>query len=129
MSRDYRKLRVFQKADEAVLRVYRATARFPIEERYRLQAQIRKAAVSCPTNLVEGSVRRTTADYLHFVDIAAGSGAEVRYLVHLANRLGFLANGNSQTLIALYSEILAGMHCLIEALSGPLELRPSAKQP
>jgi four helix bundle protein len=69
-------LRVFQKADAAVIRVYEATKRFPPEERYGLQLQIRKASVSCANNLVEGSARQTTADYLHFVNISAGSGAE-----------------------------------------------------
>ncbi len=117
MSRDYRKLRVFQKADAAVLDVYRATAELPAEERYGLQAQIRKAAVSCPTNLVEGCARRTTAEYVRFVDIAAGSGAEVRYLVDLAKRLGFLSHGDHEALVADYTEILAGLQCLIRALT------------
>ncbi len=116
MSRDPRKLRVFQKADAAVLHVYRATRRFPVAERYGLQAQVRKAAVSCATNLVEGCTRRTTADYLHFVNIAAGSGAEARYLIDLAHRLAFVTDEDHDTLVTEYSEILAGLQSLIASL-------------
>jgi len=117
MSRDPRKLRVFQKADAAVLHVYRATRRFPIEERYGLQAQVRKAAVSCATNLVEGCARQTTAEYLHFVNISAGSGAETRYLIELAYRLTFVTEEDRQTLVREYSEILAGLQNLIASLA------------
>ncbi len=115
--RDYRKLQMFEKADAAVVKVYRATANFPNEERYGLQAQIRKAAVSCPTNLVEGCTRRTTAEYLHFANIAAGSAAEVRYLVDLAMRLGFVFGEDGQAVITQYSEVVAGLQRLINSLS------------
>jgi len=117
MSRDYRKLRVFQKADAAVLHVYRATRRFPVEERFTLQGQIRRSSVSCANNLVEGCARQTTAEYLHFVNIAAGSGAEARYLIDLAHRLGFVVAEDRESLVAQYTDILAGLESLIVALS------------
>jgi four helix bundle protein len=117
MSRDPRKLRVFQKADAAVLQVYRATRRFPIEERYGLQTQVRKAAVSCAANLVEGSARQTTAEYVHFVNISAGSGAEARYLIDLAQRLAFVTTEERDMLVSEYSEILAGLQSLIASLA------------
>ena len=90
MSRDPSKLRVFHLSDELVADIYNATADFPSEERYGLQAQIRRAAVSVPSNLVEGSARRGDREYVNFCNIACGSAYEGRYLIGLSFRLGFL---------------------------------------
>ena len=56
-----------------------------------IRQQVRKAAVSIPTNLVEGNARRTTGEYVHFINIARGSAAELTYLVDLSAELGYLA--------------------------------------
>jgi len=75
--RDHSKLRAFQLADELALLVYRTTCSFPREELFEPRAQMRRAAVSAASNIVEGCARRTKADYLHFLDIAFGSFREL----------------------------------------------------
>src|SRR5437016_13642820 len=106
MSRDPRKLRVFEYADALVIEVYLATAAFPVEERFGLRAQIRRAAVSAATNIVEGSARRTTREYANFLNIANGSSAEARYLIDVACRLGFLKSAIQTPLTQRYTELM-----------------------
>jgi four helix bundle protein len=112
MSRDHRKLRVFQDSDTAVLEVYRATAAMPSSERYGLQAQIRRAAVSVPTNIVEGAARVSDAEYGRFVHIAHGSSRECDYLLGLAARLGMLDLDQCQALLCTYNGVSGALHQL-----------------
>ncbi|HUF24095.1 MAG TPA: four helix bundle protein [Vicinamibacterales bacterium] len=81
---------MFQKSDEPAVLVYRLTATFPADERFELRSQIRRAATSTPTNIVEGCARETQRDYLRFLDIALGSANELAYLLHLAGRLSIM---------------------------------------
>jgi four helix bundle protein len=118
MSRDYRKLRTFNLADELVLQVYGATANFPQAERYGLQAQIRRAAVSVAANIVEGSARRSNSEYLNFLNIAAASAAETRYLVDLSHRLGFVSPADVERLKHGYTEVAGSLVSLIQSLAG-----------
>ncbi len=120
MSRDHRKLRVFQLSDELVLELYQYTKAFPDEERYGLQAQLRRAAVSVPTNIVEGCARRTTRDYLQFMTISLASASEVRYLLGLSHRLGFLKEAHLTSLEPRYDDLIRGIQKLVDALSRDL---------
>ena len=117
MSRDHRKLRVFVLADSLATSIYLATNTFPAAERFGLQIQLRRAAVSVSVNIVEGSARRSRSEYLHFLNIAAGSAAEAHYLVDLSSRLGFVCEVEGQALCTQYLELAAGLRALIRALS------------
>jgi four helix bundle protein len=116
MSRDHRKLRVFTPADQLVIDVYRASVDFPASERYGLQGQLRKAAVSSAANIVEGPARRTQREYLNFLNIAAGSAAEARYLADVSGRLAFIVAADCRRLEAGYKELCAGLKALVDSL-------------
>jgi len=89
--RDHTKLRAFELADELVVIIYRITKFFPKEEIYGLTSQIRRAAVSVPTNIVEGSTRGSKTEYHRFLEMAFGSLREVSYQFGLSIRLDFIS--------------------------------------
>ena len=93
MSRDHRKLRVFHDAHALTLLIYKHTRDFPKDEWFGIRAQMRRAAVSVASNLVEGNARPTTPGYLHFLYVALASACEVAYLVKLSGELGY-SGGN-----------------------------------
>jgi four helix bundle protein len=116
MARDPRRLRVFAQADSLIDDIYRATTLFPAEERYGLQTQLRRAPISTATNIVEGCVRRTTREYVHFLNIANGSCAEATYLVALARRLGYMPEPLESDLVSRYSALTRALQKLISSL-------------
>ena len=84
---DYKKIRVWQLSHAFSVAVYQVTARFPPDEKFRLIHQLRKAAHSVPTNIVEGSSRDCAADYAHFLNMAWASGREADY--HLQSAIDY----------------------------------------
>ena len=127
MARDHRKLKVFELADGLVLDVYRSSHGFPAAERYGLQAQIRRAAVSAVANIVEGSARLSTREYVNFLNIASGSATEACYLLSLAGRLELLGETDASRLSGGYSELSRGLRAMIQALHDAPDLRQRTK--
>lgn len=84
MGRDFKKIKAWQYADDLAVLVYSKTKSFPREELYGITSQLRRAAVSVPTNIAEGASREHKKEYVHFLYIARGSIAETEYLLHLA---------------------------------------------
>ena len=103
-------------ADALALDIYRLTGRFPADERFGLQSQLRRAAVSIPANIVEGSARRYPGEYRRFLDIAAGSSAETAYLLDVSRRLGMLSLADSQRVEKGYAELTASLKALLTSL-------------
>jgi four helix bundle protein len=101
--------------------VYQVTARFPKEELFGLTSQMRRAAVSIPSNIVEGCARDSEADYLRFLNIAFGSLKELHYQLNLSKRLGFMSNEDSSLVEAKVVEAEKVLNGLIRSLRGGLQ--------
>lgn len=120
MSRDHRKLRYFPVADQLVIDVYLLTQSLPEAERYGLQSQIRRAAVSTVTNVVEGCARTSDRSYLHFLEISLGSATETRYLLGLSARLNMLPESRVQELVTRYTVVIKSTQALITTVAESL---------
>ena len=114
--RDHTKLRAFELADELAFLVYQVTAGFPKEELYGLTSQMRRAAVSVPSNIVEGCARNSQLDYLRFLTIAFGSLRELHYQLGLSKRLGFLKKQDSSLIEPKVVEAEKVLNGLIRSL-------------
>jgi len=114
--RDHMKLRAFELADELALAVYGATKGFLKDEVFGLRSQLRRAAVSVASNIVEGCARYSKSDYIRFLDMAYGSAREVEYQVSLSFRLGYMNSVNSEALRMLSAETSKVLNGLIRAL-------------
>jgi four helix bundle protein len=113
---DFRRLQVWEKSHQLVLRIYRETRGFPKEEVYGLTAQVRRAAASVPTNIAEGCGRQAIGDYVRFLHIAMGSASEVEYQLLLSHDLGFLAKPNYEVLDKNVVEVKRMLASLIQSL-------------
>ncbi|XZE35680.1 four helix bundle protein [Pirellulaceae bacterium SH501] len=114
--RDHRKLRAFELADELALAIYKSTKSFPKEEQFGLTSQIRRAAVSGPSNIVEGCARSSQADYYRFLEFAYSSVCEVEYQLSLAERLGYLDSQSAKETTSLANEAGRVLNGLLRSL-------------
>lgn len=108
----FTELKVWQRSHALVLKLYPLTLAFPAEERYGLTAQLRRAAISVPTNIAEGSKRRNRHDFARFLNIAEGSLAEVEYLLMLSRDLGYVSEATTTPHLAEVTEISRMLHGL-----------------
>ena len=116
-TRPHEQLDVWQDAMDLVVLTYRFSQRCPDSERFSLTAQIRRAAVSVPSNIAEGAARRSRPEYLRFLSIARGSLAELSTQVQIAVRLGFVASAEeiSKLLDRVFAKLTAQMKALATA--------------
>lgn len=114
--RDFTDLRVWQLGIDFVESIYKATAGFPVDERFGLTNQMRRAAVSVPSNIAEGNARNRMLDYLRFLSIARGSLAEVKTQLVIAERLGFMPKDDTGMLLKQADDILRQLTALYTAV-------------
>jgi four helix bundle protein len=96
--RDYRALKVWEKAHELTVLLYASTVAFPKEEHYGLTSQIRRAAASIPANIAEGCGREGIPELTQFCRVAMGSASELEYHLLLSRDLGFLTEADYKTI-------------------------------
>jgi four helix bundle protein len=102
--RSFRDLAVWQLGMQLTEDIYRLTAKFPLDEKFGLTSQLRRATASIPANIAEGHARSSTRDFLRHLSIAIGSLAEVTTFVELSQRLGFVDSGASSNLLESMQE-------------------------
>lgn len=110
-------LDVFKKAYQVALKTYKISKKFPTDEKFSLVSQMRRAAASIATNLIEGGYRLNRAEYRRFVGIARGSSGELKYHILLARDLGYLLENDYNVLRAELDEISKMLMGLAESLS------------
>jgi len=114
---NYRELIVWQKAMDLVEEAYRLTRLLPRDELYGLTNQIRRAAVSIPSNIAEGNSRHTTQDYIRFLSIARGSKSEVETQLEICVRLKYLSKDQTILAFCLCDEISKILNSIIQRLT------------
>lgn len=113
----FQDLKVWQRSHALVLGIYRLTNAFPVSERFGITSQLRRAAVSVPTNIAEGTKRLGNQDFVRFINIAEGSLAETEYLVTLSRDLAYLSAEATVKPMAEITEIakmLNALRCRVE---------------
>ncbi|MBD0316305.1 MAG: four helix bundle protein [Nitrospiraceae bacterium] len=119
----HKDLDVWEKAMDLAVRAYALTSQFPKEELYGLTSQIRRCAISIPSNIAEGAARQSRREYVQFLHIASGSVAELETQLILAARLGFPSDANALAHLEEVRKLLLG---LLRSLKKKLIAHPSS---
>ena len=113
---NFRELKVWEKAHELTLAVYRITESFPAREQFGLTSQIRRSCASVPTNIAEGCGRSSRAEFAHFLHVAAGSASELEYQLLLVRDLGLVSPVDHEQLDDRVTELKRMLSSLIRTL-------------
>ena len=116
MVHGYKELIVWQKSMDLVTRIYQITESFPREEIYGLVSQMRRAAVSRPSNIAEGRLRGTKKDYFHFLIIAYGSGGELETQMEIAKRLPKTKDLNYMEIESILCEVMKMLNAMMQKM-------------
>ena len=116
MAQTYKELIVWQKAMELTTEIYRLTKKLPKDELYALTNQLRRAAVSIPSNIAEGNARFSTKEYLRFLSIARGSTAEVETQILICLKLNYLSQEDIASAVSLLDETGRMLNSMIKKL-------------
>jgi len=114
--RNFRELKVWEKAHRLTLEIYQVTIHFPQEERYGLISQMRRCSASIPANIAEGCGRSGKAEFAHFLQVALGSASELDYHLLLSRDLRFLDAGAYEPLATRVTEVKRMLTVLIQKL-------------
>ena len=117
MTKGFQKLVVWKKAMELTKEVYSLVKRLPNEEKYALSDQMRRAAVSIPSNIAEGNSRNGTKEYINFLSFARGSNSELYTQILICVELGYITNEDAQKAISLNDEVARMLTALIKKLN------------
>ena len=117
MSNGYRDLNVWQKSMDLVTEVYKLVKLLPKEETYALSDQMRRAAVSIPSNIAEGQARNHVKEFINFLSIAKGSLAELETQLMISVRLNYLSSAQVESVLKLASEVAKMLNVLNSKLT------------
>ena len=117
MKRAHHDLKVWQEAMDLVKKVYEETSNFPETEIYGLRSQIRRAAVSIPSNIAEGAARTGSKEFLQFLSISRGSLSELETQIRIARSLGFM--GDIESLLERIEKIFGLLGGLMNSVKEP----------
>ncbi len=126
MGRDFRKITAWHRADDLAVKIYEVTKSFPKDEIYALTSQFRRAAVSVPANIAEGSSTSHKKEYLRFLYYAKSSLGEVDYYLHLARRLDYLSAESYEDCFLMKEEEARTLQGLIDAVTSEVR-RPKSE--
>ena len=119
MVHSYKDLTVWQKAMDLVVEVYRIVKLLPREETYGLSEQMRRAAVSIPSNIAEGKMRNTRREYINFLYMARGSNAELQTQCYICARIHYITEEELIKVLSLSGEVGRMINALILSLTKP----------